>query len=115
MSCETRFEAAAGSDRGHAMRFLCVMIALALLSLSGSASAQTSKDLFAELKAAGGIHPLANLVCYPTPGQDGQEGVFELVGFSASFADSVRRQGKPVPKEFLGAEKDAEKDRFILV
>jgi hypothetical protein len=63
----------------------------------------------------GGVHPWANLVCYPNPEQDGQEGVFSLVGFSTNFAESLRKQGKPVPKELLDAEKAPERDRFIFV
>lgn len=73
----------------------------------------TDKELFVELRDAGGVHPLAQLVCFPAAEQK-LDTTFTLVGFSKDFASSLRAKGKPVPKEFLDAEKGSEKDRFIL-
>jgi hypothetical protein len=85
-----------------------------LLLLSGTLSfAQTSKKLFEELREAGGVHPLAEFVCFPEPGHD-QDKTFVLIAFSKDFASTLRSKGKPVPEEFLEAEKASEKDRVLL-
>ena len=97
------------------MRSRTLVATTALLALiSGNlAVAQMATEFFAELRSAGGVHPLAQLVCFPAAGQD-LDTTFTLVAFSKDFARTLRRKGKPVPKEFLGAENDPEKDRFLL-
>jgi hypothetical protein len=87
--------------------------ALLFLLIGTPLFAQTSKQLFEELRDAGGVHPLAQLVCFPAAGQD-QDTTFILIAFSTDFAATLRAKGKPVPKEFLDAEKAPEKDRVIL-
>jgi len=57
------------------------------------ANAQTSRELFKELPDAGGVHPLAQLVCFPGAGQN-QDSSFLLVGFNKDFASSLRAKGK---------------------
>ena len=94
------------------MRTRAWLVPILLLAAS-PAVAQSSKQLFEELRDAGGVHPLAQLVCFPAAGQD-QDPTFILVAFSKDFASTLRAKGKPVPKEFLDAEKTSEKDRFIL-
>jgi hypothetical protein len=76
-------------------------------------AAQSSKQLFEELRDAGGVHPLAQLVCFPAAGQN-LDTTFVLVAFSKDLASTLRAQGKPVPKEFLDAATAPEKDRFLL-
>src|SRR5439155_744117 len=85
-----------------------------LLLLSGTLSfAQTSKKSFEELREAGGVHPLAEFVCFPDAGHD-QDKTFVLIAFSNDFASTLRRKRKPAPEEFLEAEKASEKERFLL-
>ena len=84
-----------------------------LLLAASPVVAQSSKPLFEELRDAGGVHPLAQLVCFPAAGQD-QDTTFILVAFSKEFASTLRAKGEPIPKSFLDAEKASEKDRFIL-
>jgi hypothetical protein len=62
---------------------------------------------------AGGVHPLAQLVCFPATGQ-GQDTTFTLVAFSKDMASTLRAKGEPVPGEFVDAEKAPEKDRFLM-
>lgn len=40
---------------------------------------------------------------------------FTLVAFSKDFAGTLRKKGKPIAKEFLDAENDPEKNRFLLL
>ena len=61
----------------------------------------------------GGVHPFAQLVCFPATGQ-GQDRTFILVAFSKDIASTLRAKGKPVPKDLLDAERAPEKDRFLL-
>jgi hypothetical protein len=85
-----------------------------LVLLSGTLSfAQTSKKLFEELYQAGGVHPLAEFVCFPEAGHD-QDKTFVLIAFSNDFASTLRAKKKPVPQEFLEAEKAPEKGRFLI-
>ncbi len=85
-----------------------------LVILSGTLSfAQTSKRLFEELRDAGGVHPLAQFVCFPDAGHD-QDTTFVLIAFSNDFASTLRAKKQPVSEEFLAAEKAPEKDRFLL-
>jgi hypothetical protein len=86
---------------------------LALVCSGKIAVAQTQKEFFTELRDAGGVHPFAQLVCFPAAGQ-GQDTTFSLVAFSKDIASTLRAKGKPVPTEFLDAEKAPEKDRFLL-
>ena len=75
------------------------------LLLSGTLSfAQSSKKLFEELRDAGGVHPLAQFVCFPDAGHD-QDKTFVLIAFSKDFASTLRAKKKPVPEEFLEAER----------
>lgn len=76
-------------------------------------AAATAKELFEELREAGGFNQLAEAVCYPGPGHD-QGNMFILVAFSNHFATTLRAKRKPVPEEFLEAEKAPEKDRILL-
>jgi hypothetical protein len=88
--------------------------ALLLASILGrNAEAQTSREFFEELRGAGGLHPLAQLACFPAPGQE-LDTTFTLVAFSKDLGATLRKKGKPVPKEFLAAEGQAEKDRFLM-
>jgi hypothetical protein len=86
-----------------------------LLALASAplAVAATAKEFFVELRNAGGVHPLAQLVCFPAAGQN-LNTTFTLVAFSKDFAGTLRKRGKPVPKEILDAASAPEKDRFIL-
>lgn len=93
---------------------LAATLAMAMLLGGAPTFAQTSKDLFDELKAAGGVQPLAQLVCFPAVGQN-QDRDFDLVAFSKDLASTLRAKGKIVPKEFLDAEKAPEKDRFLFL
>lgn len=96
------------------MKMLVAGTALLVLLCNGElAAAQTSRQLFTELRDAGGVNPLAQLVCFPAVDQ-GQDTTFILVAFSKDFASTLRAKGKPVPKEFLDAEKAQEKDRVLL-
>ncbi len=84
------------------------------LLLSGTLSfAQSSKKLFEEVRDAGGVHPLAEFVCFPDAGHD-QDKTFVLIAFSKDFASTLRAKKKPVTEEFLEAEKAPEKDRILL-
>jgi len=96
------------------MNILAASRVMLLVLLSGTLSfAQTSKKLFEELREAGGVHPLAQFVCFPDAGHD-QDKTFILIAFSKDFASTLRAKKKPVPEEFLVAEKAPEKDRFLL-
>lgn len=91
-------------------------VAPLMLAASGFgqfALAETASELFNELRSAGGVHPLAQLVCFPAAGQ-GQDKTFVLVAFSKDLAVTIRRTGTPVPKEFLVAEKAPVADRFLM-
>ncbi len=93
--------------------FQSAMLLLALVCSGEPVAAQTAKELYVELRDAGGVHLLAQLVCFPAAGQD-LDTTFTLVAFSKDFASTLRAKGKPVPKEFLDAEKAPENDRFLL-
>jgi hypothetical protein len=80
---------------------------------SGSAAAHSSTELFSELREAGGVHPLAQLVCFPEVGQS-QDTTFVLVAFSKDLASTLSAKGQPVAKEFTDAASAPEKDRFIM-
>lgn len=80
---------------------------------AGSASGQTSQEFFGALRDSGGVHPFAELVCFPAVGQ-GLDTTFSLVAFSQDVAATLRARGKSVPKEFIDAEKAPEKDRYLL-
>jgi len=112
MQVSTEFAAATEISRMKIR--LAATVAMAMLLSGAPTSAQTSKDLFDELKAAGGVHPLAQLVCFPAVGQN-QDKDFDLVAFSTDLASTLRAKGKTVPKEFLDAEKAPEKDRFLFL
>ena len=80
---------------------------------AGSALGQTSQELFGALRNSGGVHPFAELVCFPAVGQ-GLDTTFYLGAFSQDVAATLRARGKSVPKEFIDAEKAPEKDRYLL-
>jgi hypothetical protein len=76
---------------------------------------QTSRELYQEVHAAGGITPLAELVCFADPGQGGDlDTIFTLVAFSMDFESTLRRRGQDVPKEFAGLANVPEKERFLM-
>lgn len=77
------------------------------------AAAQAQRQLFDELRDAGGFNLLAQLVCFPNNNQD-QDSVFYIVAFSKDFASTLRKKAKPIPKEALEAERSAEKDHFLM-
>ena len=90
------------------------VIAVAVFLLAaGSAFGQSSKKFFKELRDAGGVHPFAELVCFPAGGQ-GLDSTFFLAAFSKNVASTLRAKGREVPQEFIEAEKAPEKDRFLL-
>ena len=95
------------------MRALHITATLLALVSGSLAAAQTAKEFFVELRSAGGVHPLAQLVCFPAVGQD-LDTTFTLVAFSKDFAGTLRKKGKPIAREFLDAESDPEKNRFLL-
>ena len=95
------------------MRALHITATLLALMSGNLAFAQTAKEFFVELRSAGGVHPLAQLVCFPAAGQD-LDTTFTLVAFSKDFAGTLRKKGELIPKEFLDAENAPEKDRFLL-
>ena len=105
-----RWASRLGAREMRTLRTTAMLVAL----VSGNlVVAQTAQEFFAELRTAGGVHPLAQLVCFPAAGQD-LDTTFTLVAFSKDFAGTLRRKGKPVPKEFLDAENSPEKDRLLL-
>lgn len=77
------------------------------------ASGQTSKQFFTELRDAGGVTPLAQMVCFPAEGQ-GEDSTFILVGFTKDFASTLRAKGKEVPKVFLDAETAGENHQALM-
>lgn len=95
------------------LRTLRIAAFVLCLASANLVVAQTSKNLFEELRDAGGIHPLAQLVCFPAAGQD-LDTTFTLIAFSTDFAATLRKKAQPIPQEFLDAVNDSEKDRFML-
>lgn len=67
------------------MRTSSATATLVALMSANLAVAQTSKEFFAELRGAKGVHPLAQLVCFPAAGQD-RDATFTLAAFSKDFA-----------------------------
>src|SRR5712691_1958390 len=65
------------------------MLLLALVCSGEPVAAQTAKELYVELRDAGGVHLLAQLVCFPAAGQD-LDTTFTLVAFSKDFASTLR-------------------------
>ena len=66
-----------------------------------------------QLRSAGGVTPLAQLVCFPDPAQ-GQDSTFTLIAFGKDIATTLRAKGMPVPKLFVAAASAPEKEQFVL-
>lgn len=87
-----------------------------LIVVMGSVSAappRSAQQYFVQLRSSGGVTPLAQLVCFPDPGQ-GQDATFTLVAFTKDLASTERSKGLPVDKDFIAAEAAPENLRGIF-
>ncbi len=90
--------------------------AVLLFAIMGSASAappQTSQQFFVQLRSSGGVTPLAQLVCFPDPGQ-GADATFVLVAFTKDMASTERAKGMHLDSVFVTAETAPENLRGIF-
>ena len=90
-----------------------VLLLVTVMGIASAAPPQTSQQFFVQLRSSGGVTPLAQLVCFPDPGQD-QDATFTLVAFTKDMASTERAKGLRVDKVFITAETAPENSRAIL-